>query len=81
MENGVTKRRLGLKAFISNHALLMSGINVDLSVNYIISITNFVLIKIVYFVNESWKTITHGLRKNMPSKCLNSANQSLRGNI
>lgn len=58
MENGVTKRRLGLKAFISNHALLMSGINVDLSVNYIISITNFVLIKIVYFVNESWKTIT-----------------------
>lgn len=39
VEKGVTKMSLGLKAFISKHALLMSGTNAELSVNYVIFIT------------------------------------------
>lgn len=39
MEKGATKIRLGLKAFISKHALLMSGTNVELPVNYVNFIT------------------------------------------
>lgn len=39
MEKGITKMRPGLKAFVSKHALLMAGTNVEFSVNYVNFIT------------------------------------------
>lgn len=39
MEKGLQKTRPGLKAFVSKHALLMSGTNVEFSVNYVNFIT------------------------------------------
>lgn len=39
MEKGLQKMRPGLKAFVSKYALLMSGTNVEFSVNYVNFIT------------------------------------------
>lgn len=56
MEKGLTKMRLDLKAFVSKHALLMSGTNVEFSVNYVNFITlNFVLIEVVCLYQQKVK--------------------------
>lgn len=39
MENGPSKMGPGLKAFLSKHASLMSGTNVEFSVNFVNFIT------------------------------------------